>query len=327
MYKYTISLYFLFIIALTGCTSVNQISFDQLQPAEVSFPEQIHKVAIIYTKPTHPVVKTNVLPNTELTVDTQKAKEFLANRIADARYFDKVIVGDSAVQCDMDTLNFSYLSNGLVSSVLDDLDSDMIISLDEINISLAKMSGEPMGYPFDLIRCITKPEIKFYVEKRKAPIFVVAKSDTVYFNVTALVDFDEIKKEVTEEALVKSVNIVLPYWENVSRYYYTGGSYEMRDAEVAINNNDWEGAFSLWNRVYEKKKGKLKNAAAFNIGVYHEMKDNIPQALKWLDNISDNAKKDSSFNKIITPYKEVLLKRQSDLGKLKIQMRRFNLNN
>ena len=109
--------------------------------------------------------------------------------------------------------------------------------------------------------------------------------------------------------------------------YYTGAVYQMRDAEVAVNSNDWDKAFDLWNEVYNSKRGKLKCAAAFNIALFYEYKDNIQEAMKWIKLAEELTKPDSDMYSGISLYKSVIMDRNTSIIKLNAQMSRFNLNN
>ena len=76
----------------------------------------------------------------------------------------------------------------------------------------------------------------------------------------------------------------------------------MRDADVSVKENDWDNAFRLWKGVYDSKKGKLRSYSAFNIALYNEMKDNVPEALKWLDLAEENIK-----HKVITSRRDSIV--------------------
>ena len=45
--SYSLAFVSLFLLALSSCQSLEQISIDYLQPADLSFPPQLRKVAVV----------------------------------------------------------------------------------------------------------------------------------------------------------------------------------------------------------------------------------------------------------------------------------------
>lgn len=325
MYKNTIVI-LLLIVLLSSCISIREISLDQLQPAEICFPEQIKSVAVISTIPQNNLDTIKLDKNSSLVGDQSISKEIIAKRIADANYFEHVIVYDTVVSNRFDEQNVNTLSTEAVNEMLNDFNSEMIISLDKMNLTIEKLKTSS-EYPMDILRFITKPEIKFYIPKKNGPIYTIAKNDTLFFSVLDLIDHKAAFSYAYDSAIKKTVEMILPHWKSIVRYYYVGGSYEMRDADVSVKENDWDNAFHLWKVVYDSKKGKLRSYSAFNIALYNEIKDNVPEALKWLDLADENIKQDSDLGALIKSYRNILSERDNQLSKLKLQMNRFDSNN
>ena len=75
-----------------------------------------------------------------------------------------------------------------------------------------------------------------------------------------LISETEMLKEASEFAGTVPVKYMLPHWKTSSRYLFTSGSVNMRDAAVYVRENNWQQAIELWKQTYEKKKkGKQKN--------------------------------------------------------------------
>ena len=55
----------------------------------------------------------------------------------------------------------------------------------------------------------------------------------------------------------------------------------MRDADVCIKEKDWAGAIELWEKEYERQKGKQKMYAACNIAFGYEIQDSLDLAYDW----------------------------------------------
>lgn len=101
----------LFLLALSSCQSLEQISIDYLQAADLSFPPQLRKVAIVNNTSNAPdnklitqsdKIKENSPIVSRATAyvngDTKVATEALAEEIAHQNYFDEVVICDSALR-------------------------------------------------------------------------------------------------------------------------------------------------------------------------------------------------------------------------------------
>ncbi|GAE82486.1 hypothetical protein JCM10512_692 [Bacteroides reticulotermitis JCM 10512] len=57
----------LIVLTLSGCQTIEQLSIDYMQPAEITFPAQLRKVAVVNN--TSVVPDNNLLPETEQKED------------------------------------------------------------------------------------------------------------------------------------------------------------------------------------------------------------------------------------------------------------------
>ena len=74
--------------------------------------------------------------------------------------------------------------------------------------------------------------------------FVVAKQDTISWEIEPALSDRKIVKEASEYAASIPVEHLLPHWDEVARFYYDGGNIEMRDAGVYLRENNWDEAYS-----------------------------------------------------------------------------------
>ena len=65
--SYSLAFVTIFLLTLGSCQSLEQISIDYLQPADLSFPPQLRKVAIVNN--------TSNTPDNKLITTTEKIKE------------------------------------------------------------------------------------------------------------------------------------------------------------------------------------------------------------------------------------------------------------
>ena len=84
-----------------SCTSLKHVSYERLQAADVSYPEQVRRVGVVNFMP---VVDTLSQPEYRLPYvsegDGRVAIDQLAQEIAATNYFDEVVICDSAFRQD-----------------------------------------------------------------------------------------------------------------------------------------------------------------------------------------------------------------------------------
>ena len=75
---------------LASCSSLQTISFDQLQAADVSFPDAVRKVAVINNMPVLKTKDNHEILSSELEGDGKVASEALAENIAKCELFSPI---------------------------------------------------------------------------------------------------------------------------------------------------------------------------------------------------------------------------------------------
>lgn len=321
-------LYVIVACFLASCGSIQSFTFDELIPAETSFPEQLSTVAVINNMVPIPVPKNNLLTLGSLEGDGKAMAESLANGLADSHYFDQVIICDSALQGTtvIPFRGHRLLTSQEVSRLSSELGVDMLFSLDRLAIRTERKQivYQQVAVPLDVLMVQFVPMLSVYIPGREKPVQVVTLRDSVFWDVDPSLSDKAMVGEISQRASSLLVSHLVPHWENTTRLYFNGGSPEMRDAVVSLNENDWEGARSLWMALYEsRKKGSLKLKAAFNTALAYEMLGDIDKAMEWLSRAKVLAKPNTEEEKIIGFYTSLLDKRKGELPKLKLQMNRF----
>jgi len=315
--------------ALVSCSSLQAISFDQLQAADVSFPNAVRKVAVINNMPVIEIKDDHGTISAEMEGDGKIATEALAENIANVNYFDQVIICDSAFRANDTVPRVNViLTQDEVQKLADDLGVDMVLSFDRVHVRTKPgiLIYPDYPIPVDAVDAIISPIVRIYIPGREKPLFIVAKQDTISWEIDHTLSDQKIIKEASEYAASIPVEHLLPHWDEVVRFYYDGGSVEMRDAGVCLRENDWDEAYKLWNTAYEKKKGQQKMKAAFNIALYYEIKDEVTKAKEWIAKASQLVKAGSENERLINFYSSELDKREGKLSSLRIQMKRFDDN-
>ena len=324
MKKYILYIVLSVSFLLSSCSSIQTLTFDQLSPAEVNFPYQISVVGVVNNMPLRPAVKKNILTLGQVEAEGKEAAETIAGFLADSKYFNQVVICDSALCSD----NYSnILSSEEVNRLSSMLGVDMLVSFERILLNVQKKEytnpGWDMSIPMLLVQ--VTPIVRLYLPGKQKPLLELTATDSLYFDLAYRISEKEIIQEATRHASSVMCNKIVPYWQTVNRLYFDGGGVEMRDAGVYVNEGNWESARELWTQVYNRqKKGDTKFRAAYNIALSYEMTGDMDNAEKWLNMASDCVKSGSEEEMVLKYYITQFIKRKAEFGKLNLQMGRFN---
>ena len=313
------------LLFVTACSSLQPFSYERLQPADVNFPSQIRKVGIVNNMPpVHQDYKNVDYKSASREVDGNVAVEALAKEVVALNYFDQVVIYDEEFR-----KSTSPLDQPIPKEVADDLirtlEVDMLLAMERVNVELKEstMFIPEWNAEVSAVDGVVTSVVRVYLEQRESPLFTIQKTDTLCWKITPKLTFNDIMKEVSEYAASMPMQNLLPYWEEKERYYFDGGNVEMRDAGVYVREQNWEEASVLWKEVYDKKKGKAKMRAAYNLAVYSEMINEFEAAKAYLDAASALLDEGSWEQQLILAYQFNLEKEHQKNQRLNVQMKRF----
>ena len=320
---------FLWLCLLMGlspaCTTIQIASFERLYPASINFPEQIRNVGVVNAMPamermdSEAGYSANVLEG-----DGALSTDVLAKEVAATNYFDRVVICDSAIWQKPVPMQ-EPLSVSVVDSLAQTLGVDMLLVMERVHVQLKDGVMVIPGVMTTVasIDGIVTPFLRAYVPRRNAPLFTISKSDTICWEKDPSLTLGQIVKDASEYAATMPMEKLLPYWTEVQRYYFDGGSVEMRDAGVYVREHNWEGAARLWKQVYDTKKGKAKMRAAFNLALACEVQDDWEQAQAYLDEALLWVDETSPEYVVVGFYRRQLEEQIKHNQQLQIQMQRF----
>lgn len=343
---------------LYSCQTVNQISFDYLSPADVSFPEQIRRVGVVnnVTEPPGSVVK--LIPDSVLAPlktssqfyylsgDAQIATNALAEAIANEHYFDLVVICDSALRANDTAQRETILHKEEAEQLAQDLEVDMLVALEQCWIMVSKKIQPFLGSNYiSTVDAVVSPQVRLYLPGRNNPLATINSKDSIYWEGMYHTENAARAQSTTNEKIINEasqftglvpIKYLLPHWKTTMRFLFTNGSSEMRDAAFFVQHNEWERALPLWEKIFQHKSSKLKARAASNIALYYEQKDELAQATEWGNKSIAFAKKTDEETVInehnlykLTDYQRIqfnrlhIAQREADWGKLNTQMNRF----
>jgi len=320
--KTKITLLLLVLCLFSSCTTLQTISFERLQAADISFPEQVRTVGVINYVPQDNMGADSLLGlwNGDGTV----AVEALAQEIAATNYFEQVLVCDSAFRGDTN-VGEEAIPSYQTDSLIRLLGVDMLFAIERVQVELKNGSifFPEMMANLLVVDGIVTPVVRAYIAGRDIPLFSFSKSDTIYWELSSELTYEQMIKEASEYAAQLPVKYLLPHWKEVSRYYFDGGNAEMRDAGVYVREQDWEAASVLWQKLHDTRKGKTKMRAAYNLALYYELLEDFERAKEYLDIASSLTQEGTWENQLIEYYRLQLEEQGQENRMLKIQMKRF----
>ena len=289
---------------LNACQTVEPFSVDYMMPADISFPSDLKRVAIvnnipnvpdnklISSKENKPQSETEIASRTDYyNGNAQIAAESLAESVADQNYFDLVVICDSALRSKDLHPRETRLAQEEVRQLTQELGVDFLISLENLQLkSMRKLEymSSWNGY-YATVDVKVYPTVRVYLPNRSVPMATINATDSIFWDKSGL-DEDILGQLVSEKDLVEEasafagtvpVKHLLPHWTTGHRYLFTGGTVNMRDAAVYVKEKNWPEAIRLWEKEFEERKGKRKMYAAYNIALGYEMQDRIEEAYHW----------------------------------------------
>lgn len=329
MKKYVYIIGLCLIGLFTSCSTLDLLTYDQLHPAELTFPRDIRYVGVVNAMPYRPTPKDDILTFGLLEGEGSAAAEALAGTIADSKYFDQVVICDSALQAvdARPVASQPQLSSEQIQTLSNDLGVDMLVSLERLWVQAEQ---KQISYPewdglIPVVLAEVTPVVRIYLPNRSRPMATINFSDSLFFDIHSILSEKDVLAESATFAAAKITDKLVPHWSETNRVYYTGGCVEMRDAAVFLRDGEWEEAQNLWIGLYNRlKKGKTKSKAAFNIALSYEILNNLEEAEKWLEKSLSYVEAGSREAQVCKHYRELLGLRKKDVTGLELQMNRFN---
>ena len=320
--KTKITVLLLGLCLFSACTTLQTISFERLQAADVSYPDQVRTVGVINYAPQDKQERDSILGL--WNGDGMVTVESLAREIAATDYFNQVVVCDSALR-PIGMGNEEILPMSQADSLIQALGVDMLFAVEQVRIELKEGSLFHTELMVDVpaVDGVITPLVRAYVSGRSAPLFSISKTDTICWVVSPELTFGQIMQEASDFAATLPVSYLLPHWKEMNRYYFDGGNMEMRDAGVYIREQNWEGAAALWQKLYDGRKGKVKMRAAYNLALNYELQGDYERAKEYLDTALSLASEGSWEHQLIEYYRLQLDEQARENRMLQIQMKRF----
>ena len=326
---FSISLLSISCLLYTACgVDYRLIEVQALRPAvnAVSFTDKNLAVFIsLYADgtPEQYTLRNDSLVMNEIGIGMKEAFE---NSILFTDY--EVPVYSLYFYCDSDTCDHN-IDDEYLQSLRDETDSQIFIIVDSLwtapDISVVRQYDSDYGYyfygktavPFEIKISLYDAVKKEYIsQKHYADTLVWDQAD--FYSLQVVEDIPSVTEAVylaAYEIGKRYTNTMIPYWENMRRFYVVPYGEDWRRAADLTYVHDWEGAMNIWKQHASSNDNKLASYAAFNTALACEMLGHYDLALEWL-----YYARTKYYFAYINGYIELLENRKSDSKELQKQL-------
>jgi tetratricopeptide (TPR) repeat protein len=337
------------LLLLSGCQSIEQLTIDYMEPAKVSFPDELKKVGIVNNVPEDlpnrlarsftdtPNMESGGLSHTTNYYNglTSYAMESLAHAIADEEYFEQVVICDSVLRANDTQLQAGGLTMDEVNYLINYLDVDVLLSLESLQMREVRdlLYSPDFGLYVGAVNVAVRPILNIYLPGRDSQVATINMTDSIYWDEVGnsityvknhLINQEEMLKQASDYAGALPVKNLLPHWESADRFFFTNGNLKVRDGVVYARENQWEKAAELWEQAYAGTKSKKKQFyAAYNLALAYEMMDDIEKSFQWVSTALEKSQGNATNQFLAQQYYKELQKRHSNVAILDAQLNRF----
>jgi hypothetical protein len=327
---------------LTACSSVRYMRIEAYTPADIIYPENVHKVVVVNNalpQPSDRGYEYNLLGVSQTEkVETDSALfnacRALGVAIAKADYFDDVLLFEERTRKDSAFYHDLRLTQEEVEAICEETGAGAVISFDRLLFDVKKnIWAFPEGYASGEILIVIEGVARCYLPGRNTPVATIQASDSIAF-VEEARQIEEIfgmlpstldaLRMAGEHIGNKIYPAFVPNWKEELRWYFTGFGTRWKEATAYAAGEKWEQAAERWLLIHNRAtRWDSKAKSASNLALACEIAGNLEKALEWAkaahalfdENVGDN----DSQTQIQELYIKSLEKRIMDDKKLNLQ--------
>lgn len=132
--------------------------------------------------------------------------------------------------------------------------------------------------------------------------------------VAALMGRKELIKQNADQLGRNYSTRILPYWQQVTRYYYVKGSPSFRVGMRKARTGNWKEAGELWKGETQNHKPKVAGRACYNMAIISEINGELDEAVRWAQRSYEDYN-----NRLALSYLNILRNRQTSEQILEFQ--------
>jgi hypothetical protein len=335
--------YLLVICLFTACSEIRYMGIETYMPSDITYPETVKKVLIVNNALAQEPDTGYEFTFKGVSQDTCRAHadsalldacRSLGTAIAEADYFDDVLLFDVGTHKDEDFPSDTKLTTEEVQALCEETGTDAVIAFDFLVFTMKKdviALGE--GYYSGTIHVDVKGIVRNYLPGKEKQTTAVLIADSLLWTEWGYT-FEHLEAQLPtpDNALRTAAGYVgskihaafVPHWNNETRWYFTGIGARWKEASVFAAASKWESAFQRWKDIHDNAAGwKDKAKSAPNLALVYELSGDLQKALE-LATVScrlfeKNKGDDNAYTQLQKQYMLALEKRILDDKKLNLQ--------
>jgi len=290
-------------LGLHGCAGIySVVEFEVLEPATVSFPDQVSRLLILNRAPLSFNVFTEKdregMDNNQLLIlDTLICNSLNRGLLHVLRQSPierfHVPVWISERRKDTVLMEDMVLTKREVAAICDNMNGDALISLEFYSMDLDETYDYYTDAPglaqnhYYQISNIVKWFI--YLPGSPRPFDEYAMEDTLFFPDVVNGQFNQAPttlqmiRESFFESGMKYGRYLVPVWIQASRSLYKGKEDFLRLASKHTDKGEWTQAYKIWENLAVSEDTTLASKALHNMAIYWELEDNLDSASLLVD--------------------------------------------
>lgn len=310
MKKFVLIAISLLLLILWSCSPVQKMNTDVLEPAKITFPDDVYTLAFLMPEP-------EVIINTRTydEIDATPGKDLWTGITDIAATSPRFNVNAFKLLDEYtDTIRQDTMEWSQVKQITDSTDVDALMVLHQVEFSdrLKREIVFDFGYEglYFVYEVHSVLEWKIY-DPRTQSIFNEhtyeekfvweAVGDNEREAINKLVGINEAFSSAAYWSGNDMGHILFPYWVEESRFYYVRGNKYFRRAKDQVEKNNWQNAIDIWKKNFKLDSEDAAYRAAHNIAFASEMLGNIDLAIEWAEkalNIAYTQKTRDYLNKL-----------------------------
>jgi hypothetical protein len=319
-----------------GCAgSRSFVSFEVLEPADITYPESVSKVGYLNRAPLsiHSFSEINQsgldpvgLRIVDSMVTNNLRRGFYEGRqFTELTYLKEIPLYSSRRK---DTINKASLLDVYArEQIFGDAGSDVdaLVVLEYYHVNMVKsyptydfMIGdyiEEFGLSMDVLW-------RVYAKDHALPVDEYLQQDTLYYMnrqsmpSSSYMDAADVLRDGSQEVGFRYGLRHIPKWKEVDRVIFRGGSPELRTAAEYTDQGAWDEAAGVWVPLIRHEDPKIAAKACHNLAVHYELLDDIVTATNYIHRASE-----LWDNKSTSAYRDALEARRAKKPELLKQVR------
>ncbi|MCF8346158.1 MAG: DUF6340 family protein [Bacteroidales bacterium] len=321
------------LLLLTGCfASRSYVSFEVLDPAGITYPESVDRVAFMNRSPVAVQYAENIKNQKIDPVTLQIIDTIVGNNLRKG-FSEGIRQADIAYLDDMPLINYRRMDTLKLSEPLDPVtlerifelnNVDALVSLENYGVTLYRSyryySFENLDYTYEYTLIL---DVLWRVYERNAGLLDERnRRDTLYYyNYSDMNPSDywsnaTVLRDGSLEAGFRYGITHVPVWLQVSRILYRGGEKGLVTAAEHADRGEWDAAAEIWDGLTGHESPRIAAKALHNLAIHYELMDDMEAALA-----ASGRALALWDNEEIRQYNRILKKRMTDQEKLMQQVR------